>query len=52
MKTPSNPIIETVDLKALACIAHEVHALVEIDITGGTPLVQRKIGLLLPNPHT
>lgn len=45
METPSNPLIKIVDVQAVARIAHEVGALVLVDNTWATPLLQRPFDL-------
>ena len=41
VETPTNPMLEVADLPALVVVAHEAGALVVVDNTFATPLVQR-----------
>jgi cystathionine gamma-synthase len=41
LETPSNPLIEVIDIEATAAIAHEAGALVVCENTFATPVVQR-----------
>src|SRR5450759_4413736 len=41
VETPTNPMLEVADLPALVATAHDVGALVVVDNTFATPLVQR-----------
>jgi cystathionine gamma-synthase len=43
IETPTNPMLEVADLPALVALAHEVGALVVVDNTFATPLVQRPL---------
>lgn len=45
VETPSNPLINVVDIAAVAEIAHEASALVAVDNTWGTPILQRPFEL-------
>ena len=57
IETPSNPMLKIVDIRAAADIAHACGALVVVDNTFATPIMQRCRGLrwrfCLPNrkPH-
>ena len=41
VETPSNPLITVIDIAAVSEIAHEASALVAVDNTWGTPILQR-----------
>jgi cystathionine beta-lyase/cystathionine gamma-synthase len=43
LETPSNPVIDVLDIQALAAIAHRHGALVYVDSTFAGPLVQRPL---------
>lgn len=43
VETPTNPMLEVADLPALVAAAHDVGALVGVDNTFATPLVQRPL---------
>src|SRR5271166_2642103 len=43
LETPSNPMLELVDLRAVADLAHEAGAIVIVDNVFATPLLQRPI---------
>ncbi|WP_424810861.1 O-succinylhomoserine sulfhydrylase [Roseococcus sp. YIM B11640] len=45
LETPSNPMLELVDLPAVAKLAHEAGALVVVDNVFATPLLQRPLEL-------
>jgi cystathionine beta-lyase/cystathionine gamma-synthase len=45
LETPSNPLIDVLDIQALAAIAHRHGALVFVDSTFAGPLVQRPLEL-------
>jgi cystathionine gamma-lyase len=45
LESPSNPLLDTLDIAALAAHAHEAGALVAVDNTLATPLRQRPLGL-------
>jgi cystathionine beta-lyase/cystathionine gamma-synthase len=45
LETPSNPLIDVLDIQALAAIAHRNGALVFVDSTFAGPLVQRPLEL-------
>ncbi len=45
IETPSNPRLNIVDIKALAAIAHETHALCVVDNTWATPVLQQPLAL-------
>jgi O-succinylhomoserine sulfhydrylase len=45
LETPSNPMLELVDLRAVAAMAHAAGALVVVDNVFATPLLQRPLGL-------
>jgi O-succinylhomoserine sulfhydrylase len=45
LETPSNPMLELVDLRAVADLAHEAGALVVVDNVFATPLLQKPIEL-------
>lgn len=45
LETPSNPLLEITDIKAVTDIAHRAGALVATDNTFATPLNQRPLGL-------
>jgi O-succinylhomoserine sulfhydrylase len=44
-ETPTNPVLELVDIEAVAGIAHQVGALVVVDNVFATPLLQRPMPL-------
>ncbi|MBV9783531.1 MAG: O-succinylhomoserine sulfhydrylase [Acidisphaera sp.] len=43
LETPSNPMLEIVDLRAVATLAHEAGAIVVVDNVFATPLLQRPL---------
>jgi O-succinylhomoserine sulfhydrylase len=43
LETPSNPMLEIVDLRAVCALAHEAGALVVVDNVFATPLLQRPL---------
>ncbi|HTZ70613.1 MAG TPA: O-succinylhomoserine sulfhydrylase [Acetobacteraceae bacterium] len=43
LETPSNPMLEIVDLRAVCTLAHEAGALVVVDNVFATPLLQRPL---------
>ncbi|UZN01867.1 trans-sulfuration enzyme family protein [Cellulomonas sp. S1-8] len=45
LESPTNPMLEVADVPALVAAAHEVGALVVVDSTFATPLVQRPLAL-------
>jgi O-succinylhomoserine sulfhydrylase len=45
LETPSNPMLDLVDLPAVAALAHEAGALVVVDNVFATPLLQRPLEL-------
>lgn len=45
VETPSNPLTEVCDIKALAEIAHQAHALLVVDNCFCTPAIQRPLAL-------
>jgi O-succinylhomoserine sulfhydrylase len=45
LETPSNPMLEMVDLPAVAALAHDAGALVVVDNVFATPLLQRPLEL-------
>lgn len=45
VETPSNPLITVIDIAAVSEIAHEASALVAVDNTWGTPILQRPFEL-------
>ncbi len=45
LETPSNPMLEIVDLAAIAALAHEAGALVVVDNVFATPLLQQPLTL-------
>ncbi len=45
LETPSNPMLEIVDLAAIAALAHQVGALVVVDNVFATPLLQQPLAL-------
>ncbi|MHA6688720.1 aminotransferase class I/II-fold pyridoxal phosphate-dependent enzyme [Mesorhizobium sp. A556] len=45
IETPSNPLIRVVDIRAVSQIAHEAGALVVVDSTWATPVLQRPLEL-------
>jgi cystathionine gamma-synthase len=45
VETPTNPLLEIVDLAALSAMAHEVGATVVVDGTFATPALQRPLAL-------
>ena len=45
LETPSNPMLEMVDLRAVSALAHESGALVVVDNVFATPLLQQPIPL-------
>jgi len=45
LETPSNPLIEIIDIEAAAAIAHEAGALLVCENTFATPIVQRPFAL-------
>lgn len=45
LETPSNPMLDLVDLPAVAALAHEAGALVVVDNVFATPLLQRPFDL-------
>jgi O-succinylhomoserine sulfhydrylase len=45
LETPSNPMLEIVDLAAIAALAHEAGALVVVDNVFATPLLQQPLAL-------
>ncbi len=45
LETPSNPMLEIVDLKAVADLAHEAGAIVVVDNVFATPLLQKPLEL-------
>jgi O-succinylhomoserine sulfhydrylase len=45
LETPSNPMLEIVDLRAVAALAHAAGALVAVDNVFATPLLQRPLEL-------
>jgi len=44
-ETPSNPLLAVSDIRALAAIAHEVHATLCIDSTFAPPVIQQALAL-------
>jgi methionine-gamma-lyase len=45
LETPSNPVIDVLDVETLAALAHGVGALVFVDTTFAGPLIQRPLAL-------
>jgi len=45
VETPANPILRIADIAALACIAHEAGALLTVDSTWASPVLQKPITL-------
>ena len=45
IETPSNPLLRTVDVQKIADLAHEVGALVVVDNTFLTPVLQQPLSL-------
>ena len=45
LETPSNPMLEIVDLRAVAALAHQAGAIVAVDNVFATPLLQRPLEL-------
>jgi cystathionine beta-lyase/cystathionine gamma-synthase len=45
LETPSNPVIDLLDIQTLAALAHGVGALVFVDTTFAGPLIQRPLAL-------
>jgi cystathionine gamma-synthase len=45
IETPSNPLVRIVDIAAVAKIAHQAGAIVVVDNTWGTPVLQRPLEL-------
>ena len=45
LESPSNPLLDVVDVAAIAALAHEAGALVAVDNTLATPLRQRPLAL-------
>ncbi len=45
LETPSNPMLELVDLRAVAALAHAAGAIVVVDNVFATPLLQRPLDL-------
>jgi cystathionine gamma-synthase len=45
VETPSNPLVNVVDIAAVAALAHRADALVVADNTWGTPALQRPLAL-------
>jgi len=45
LETPSNPLLQVVDIEAVAAIAHDAGAKVIVDGTFATPALQRPLGL-------
>lgn len=45
VETPSNPLINVVDIHAVAKLAHDVGAMVVVDNTWATPVLQRPLDL-------
>ena len=45
LETPSNPMLELVDLRAVAAMAHEAGAIVVVDNVFATPLLQQPLAL-------
>jgi len=45
LETPSNPMLELVDLRAVAALAHEAGAIVVVDNVFATPLLQQPLAL-------
>lgn len=45
LETPTNPMLEVADIPAISAVAHEVGALVAVDNTFATPLLQRPLEL-------
>lgn len=45
VETPTNPALETVDIEAVVKVAHEVGAIVVVDNTFATPILQRPLEL-------
>ncbi len=45
LESPTNPLLEVADLAALATVAHEHDAVVVVDNTFATPLLQRPLDL-------
>ncbi len=45
VESPSNPMLEVLDLRAIACLAHAAGALLVVDNVFATPLLQKPIEL-------
>jgi cystathionine gamma-synthase len=45
IETPSNPLLKIVDIEVVASVAHAAGALVVVDNTFATPVLQRPLGL-------
>jgi cystathionine beta-lyase/cystathionine gamma-synthase len=45
LETPTNPTLRCADIRALSAIAHRRHAVVAVDSTFGTPILQKPLDL-------
>ncbi|HEX9120542.1 MAG TPA: aminotransferase class I/II-fold pyridoxal phosphate-dependent enzyme [Terriglobales bacterium] len=45
LETPTNPTLRCADIRALSAIAHRHHAVVAVDSTFGTPILQKPLAL-------
>ncbi|MGB9106979.1 MAG: aminotransferase class I/II-fold pyridoxal phosphate-dependent enzyme [Terriglobales bacterium] len=45
LETPTNPTLRCADIRALSAIAHRHHAVVAVDSTFGTPILQKPLDL-------
>ncbi len=45
LETPTNPTLRCADIRALSAVAHRRHAVVAVDSTFGTPILQKPLAL-------